>query len=301
MSHTYRLSSLKLVSDVELPELMPWDGRAGAPVELVFRIGKVPAQLEAPDYVASFLQTKGRNRYLAGRSGNARVLVENGSEVTVELAPGTNLTEARAILMGTAQAVLWHQRGLLPLHASAVRVNGRALALAGPSGVGKSTLAATLALKGHDVMADDICIIDASGTDVLPCTPRLRLWRDALEHFGIAVDGLPRALAPSEKYVVEGGKWGEPEPLRLAAVVRLSREASDAVTIERLRGAQAIMELLGVVHRLPAARALGLEPAVFTGLTTLATSGVGVWQVVMPDNRACLDEVAAKVLAAVDG
>lgn len=302
MSRAYRLSALKLVSDIELPELMPWDGCSDAPVELAFRLGKVPAQLETPDYVASFFQTKGRDRYLAGWPDDARVLVENGTEVTVELAPGTNLTEARAILMGPVQAVLWHQRGLLPLHASVVRVNGGALALAGPSGVGKSTLAATLALRGHDVTADDICIIDAAnGIQVLPSTSRLRLWRDALEHFGIAVDGLPRALARSEKYVVEGGEWGETEPHRLVAVVLLSRQASGALTIERLRGARAIMELLGVVHRLPAARALGLEPAVFTGLTKLAASGVAVWQLVMPDNPACLDEVAAKVLAVLDG
>ena len=220
MSRAYRLSALKLVSDIELPELMPWDGCSDAPVELAFRLGKVPAQLETPDYVASFFQTKGRDRYLAGWPDDARVLVENGTEVTVELAPGTNLTEARAILMSPVQAVLWHQRGLLPLHASVVRVNGGALALAGPSGVGKSTLAATLALRGHDVTADDICIIDAAnGIQVLPSTSRLRLWRDALEHFGIAVDGLPRALARSEKYVVEGGEWGETEPHRLVAVV----------------------------------------------------------------------------------
>ena len=118
MSRAYRLSALKLVSDIELPELMPWDGCSDAPVELAFRLGKAPAQLETPDYVASFFQTKGRDRYLAGWPDDARVLVENGTEVTVELAPGTNLTEARAILMGPVQAVLWHQRGLLPLHAS---------------------------------------------------------------------------------------------------------------------------------------------------------------------------------------
>jgi hypothetical protein len=302
MSHAYRLSAFKVVSDIELPELMPWGGRSEDPVELVFRIGKVPAQLEAPDYASSFLQTKGRNQYLGGWPDDARVLVENGSEVTVELAASANLTEARAILMGPVQAVLWHQRGLLPLHASVVRVNGGAVALAGPSGVGKSTLAAALSARGHHVMADDICIVDATdGCEVLPSTPRLRLWRDALLHFGIAVEGLPRALSRSEKYLVEGGEWGETEPQRLAAVVLLSRQASNAVTIERLRGARTITELLGVVLRLPAARALGLEPAVFTGLTKLMAFGVSVWQLAMPDNRACLDEAAAKVLTALDG
>jgi hypothetical protein len=302
MSHAYRLSAFKLVSDIELPELVPWDGRSEDPVELVLRMGKVPARLDAPDHVDSFWQTKGPDRYLAAWPNQARILIENGSKVTVERLPGTDLTDARALLMGPVQAVLWHQRGLLPLHASVVGVDERAVALAGPSGVGKSTLAAALSAKGTEVLADDICIVDsANEADVYPSTPRLRLSRDALEHFGIAVDGLPRALARSEKYLVEGGEWGKTEPRKLAAVVLLSRQASDAVTIERLRGAHAIMELLGVVHRLPAARALGLEPAVFMGLTKLMAFDVAVWQLVMPDNLAYLDEAAAKILTALDG
>src|SRR6185437_8241442 len=102
--------------------------------------------------------------------------------------------------MGPVQAILWHQRGLLPLHASAISVNGKAVALAGPSGVGKSTLAAAL-VGNHAVLADDICIIDPSDRPtMLPSTPRLRLWREALDHFHIPVTSLPRALSRREKY-----------------------------------------------------------------------------------------------------
>lgn len=184
------------------------------------------------------------------------------------------------------------------------RVGGRAVALAGPSGAGKSTLAAVVSARGHQVLADDICIIDAAngapnGAAVLPGTRRLRLWRDALEHLGIAVDGLPQALSRGEKYLIEGAEWAGPARQPLAAIVLLSRQAGDRVTIERLRGARSIIELQGVVHMPEAARALGLEPAIFTALTKLASLGVTVWRLGMPDDRACLDEAAAKVLAVV--
>jgi hypothetical protein len=302
VSYAYRLSALKLVSDIELPELMPWGGRSEAPVEVLFRVGKVPPHLEAPDYVTSIFQTKGRDRYLLAWPDNSRVLVENGREVTVQPALGADLTDVRALLMGPVQAVLCHQRGLLPLHASVVGVNARALALAGTSGVGKSTLAAALSSQGHQVMADDICIIDAAnGADVFPITARLRLWRDALQHLGIAVDGLPRALSRWDKYLVDCGKAGQTEPRKLGAIVLLSRRACGAVGIERLRGARAVMELQSVVHMRRSARALGLEPAIFTGLTRLAAAGAAVWQLVMPDDPVCLDEAAAMVLAALDG
>jgi hypothetical protein len=300
MSYVYRLAGFKFVSDIELCELLPWDGRPEAPVEVVLRIGKVPPQLEAPDYVGSFWQTKGRDRYLAAWPYEARILIENGSEVTVEPVDGTDAADMRSLLMGPIQAVLWHQRGLLPLHASVIGINGKAVALAGPGGAGKSTLAVALARKGHHVMADDICIVDmASGADVLPGTARLRLWRDALENFGIAVGGLPRALSRSEKYLVDCGKGGESETRKLAAIVLLSRRVCDAVTIERLRGARSIIELEGVIHMPLEARALGVEPAIFAAVTKLGMAGVTVWQLVTPNDRDCLDEAAAQVLAAV--
>ena len=118
MSHAYRLSALKLVSDIELPELMPWAGPYDAPADLVFRLGAVPAGLDSPDHMTGGFQTKGSRQYLTSYPDEARVLVEDGNAVTLEPLAGVDLTEARAILMAPVQAVLWHQRGLLPLHAA---------------------------------------------------------------------------------------------------------------------------------------------------------------------------------------
>lgn len=300
MTHTYRLSAHKLLSDIELPELMPWDGGCESPAELLFRLGNVPARLEKPDHEAGGFATQGRDRYLLAEDD--RILIENGSEVTIEPAPGTDLTEARALLMGPVQAVLWHQRGLLPLHASVVGGGGRAVALAGPSGIGKSTLAAALSRKGFSVLADDICIVDtANGAEILPSTPRLRLWRDALDHFGIAADGLPRALSRREKYLIEGGASDGAGLHKLAAVVLLSRPECGVVAMERLYGAHSILELHEVVHMLPAAHALGLGSGVFAAITKLPAVGVTVWRLAMPDNRAYLDQATAKVAALLDG
>jgi hypothetical protein len=302
MSHDYLLSALKLISDIELPELMPWDGRRDIPADLVFRLGKVPRQLDAPDRVALTFQTKGRHQYLTTYPDEARILIENGCSVTVEPAPGIDLTDVRSILMAPVQAVLWHQRGLLPLHASVFGLNGSAVALAGPSGAGKSTLAALLAARGHEVLTDDICVVDAvNGARVLPSTPRLRLWRDALEYLGIAVEGLPRAFSRREKYLFEGGGWAGSAPRKLAAIVLLSRKVAGALAIERLRGARSIIELQEVVHMLPAARALALDSATFAALTNLLGYGVTVWRLAMPDDRACLDAAAAKILSVLDG
>jgi len=301
MSHFYRLSALKLASDIELPELLPWDGPPDDPVELSFRLGPV-SEPDMSDHIDASSGAKACERYFAAYPDEARVLIENGRTVTLEPAPGADLTEARAILMAPVQAVLWHQRGLLPLHASVVGRNGRAVALAGPSGAGKSTLAAVLADKGFDVLADDICIVDAAnGADLLPSTPRLRLWRDALDHLGICPEGLPRALSRREKYVFELGAREIAARWTLTSVVLLSRQPGAVPAMERLRGAHAVIELQNVVHMLPAARALGLEPAIFTALTSLMASGLAISRLVMPDDHAGLAVAAASVAALLDG
>jgi hypothetical protein len=51
MSYAYRVAGFKFVSDIELPQLMPWDGRSEAPNELVRRIGKVSPRPKAPNFV----------------------------------------------------------------------------------------------------------------------------------------------------------------------------------------------------------------------------------------------------------
>src|SRR2546429_642560 len=59
-------------------------------------------------------------------------------------------------LCGPVWATLCHQRGLLPLHASAILTDGRITAFAGRSGVGKSTTAALMHSLNYQLFADDI-------------------------------------------------------------------------------------------------------------------------------------------------
>jgi len=295
MRHAYRLSTLKVVSDIELPELMPWTGASDVSDEIFFRVGEIPAGLINADQANNGCEMPEERRYLLTLGDNGKVLIENGREIIIEPGLGADLTETRAVIMGPIQAILWHQRRLVPLHASAIAVNGRAIALAGASGVGKSTLAAAFLKKGHAVLADDICIVDTSDdVSVLASTPRLRLWRQTLDHLGISPDGLPRALSRSEKYLIEG-YWASAERQQLAAVMLLSRGAYQEVALRRLRGRNSFSSLQGVVHMLGLARLLGLDAAIFTALGKMFSAGVEVWELSIPDDLVCLDHAVGKV------
>jgi hypothetical protein len=299
MSYAYRLSGLKLASDFDLPGLMPWNGRVDASSDIVIRLGRTPVRLEAADHVAPVFQTQGGNRYLLLLPGTARMLVQEGCEVTVEPEPDADPTAIRAILAGPIQAVLWHQRGFLPLCGNAVVVDGGAVALVGPSAAGKSTLAARLSIKGHTPIADGLCVIDASEegpVSVLPGIPHLQLWRDTLDHLGIATNGLTRILATKEKFLLEhgGGYLETPQPL--ASVVVLWRRASGTLGIERLRGLAAVAALHDNVYLRRAARTFGRDATIFAALTRLVAAGVTVWRLTLPDDLSCMDVAAAELL-----
>ena len=83
--------------------------------------------------------------------------------------------------------MLWYQRGYLPLHASALLVDGRAIAIGASSHSGKSVLAAALSKSGCPLIADDMMVVDFSGEKpmVLPGYQKLRLWKDACEQLGL--------------------------------------------------------------------------------------------------------------------
>jgi hypothetical protein len=68
-------------------------------------------------------------------------------------------SEFQAYLLGSALAVACHQRGIIPLHCSAVDVRDGCVLFMGPSGAGKSTLAALPRERGHHVIADDVCYL----------------------------------------------------------------------------------------------------------------------------------------------
>jgi hypothetical protein len=295
MSHAYRLSNLKVLSDIELPELMPWTGASDMSDEVFFRVGEIPAGQSSAGPAAGGSELPDGHRCLLTLGDKGKVLVENGREVIIEPAEGADPTDTRAVIMGPIQAVMWHQRGLVPLHASAISMNGRAVALAGPSGVGKSTLAAAFSTRGYAVLSDDICIVDTrNGATVLPSTPRLRLWRQALDHFGFPPDGLPRALSRSEKYLIEGN-WAGAEQQQLAAVILLSRGAYREVTIRRVRGRSAFSSLQDVVHMFGIARSLGFDAAIFTALGQMFDAGATVWELSVPEDLAYLEQAVEKV------
>lgn len=244
---TYRLFGLDLRSEIDLAGLAPPVDVATADVEIGF--GSVPAENAVPGYSAIPEGT------LLTVAKVGRYLIRDGRRIVIDPAPGASERNLRLFLLGSAIGALLHQRGLLPLHANAIDLGGRAVAFSGHSGAGKSTIAAWFHDRGHKILADDVCVIgfdDAGRALAYPGIPRLRLWREALEASGRDAGAYDRSFDDIDKYDVPTGTDSRLEPLPLAAIYLLRRaeeEQGGDAAIDRLTGVDAVETLMSNTYR----------------------------------------------------
>jgi hypothetical protein len=244
---SYRLFGLDLRSEIDLAGLAPLVACTTPDVEIV--IGPVPAEEHAPGYCVTAEGT------LLTVPKVGRYLIRDGRKVVIEPADGASERNLRLFLLGSAFGALLHQRGLLPLHANAIDIGGRAVAFSGHSGAGKSTIAAWFHDRGYPILADDVCVIglDASGRALAyPGIPRLRLWREALEASGRSHGEFERSFDDLDKYDVPTRAAEMPrEPLPLSAIylLRKAEEGSAKPQIRPLTGVRAVDTLVSNTYR----------------------------------------------------
>ena len=247
MPDRYKLFGLCVASELDLPELVraPDD----QPADVAIRCGALLDGL-ATDSGASMAGAA----MVLNIPDVARYLISDGREILVEAITGASERNVRLFLLGSAFGALLHQRGLLPLHANAIEVDGRAIGFLGHSGAGKSTIAAWFHDRGHPILADDVCVV-TFGEDGRPLAhpgiPRFRLWRDALERRGDDADQYQRSFDGMDKYDVPTSLGPTRDSIALDRLYLLGRSKPEAVlpAIRRLSGVAAVDALIANTYR----------------------------------------------------
>jgi hypothetical protein len=288
----YQLFGLRLRSDIELPELFsaPTDGVP----DVVVRTGEVREPEEGG--------LKASERILMLRiPGVGRYRIVDGHEIVIEPEKGAPERNVRLYLLGSAMGALLHQRGILPLHANAIEIDGQAVAFMGASGSGKSTLAAWFHDHGHRVIADDVCAITLDETGqafVMPGLPRLRLWSEVLEATGRNASNFMRSYDGDEEYAkfdvpLAGGTVADVD-LPLRAVYLLER--GDGLTIVQMTSLEAAEALFAHTYRGMFAASARMKRRHWITCTQLLRN-VPVFRVGRIWDLACLDDQGGQTLA----
>lgn len=266
----YRLCGWRVRSEIDLPELLSWDG-GDCPVDVEIRVESIPAATSDPVFVLPHSRLWANNDFELHMEKVGRFRVERGCRVLVEPAAARLENELKAFLLGSVLGVLCHQRGLLPLHASAVRIRESAVVIAGNSGAGKSTLAAALGLRGHGLLTDDVAAIDPIGPLVLPAYPQRKLTPDVLDALALPHDGLVTHRPGQVKYRVPLSDGFTSEPLVPAAIYILNRSAlgpfGDPV---RLSPVEAMAALNQMIYRRGVGSRIQSKAALFQSIGRLA-------------------------------
>lgn len=222
----YRVSGFLVASEIVLPGLIAAEqGCHSVKPDVTIREASVPQTLDGASASGPTWQIAG-SRFLLAIPGVARFLIEGGQRITVAPEAGVPLSEVTVFLIGSAFGILLHQRGRIVLHASAVRVGGKAVLFCGASGAGKSTLAAALTRHGYPLVTDDVCALsfDSEGRPMAMSDGRqLKLWSQAIEKLELS-DGRREAVrSVLQKFYVEPAA-ASADALPLGAIYAL-REA----------------------------------------------------------------------------
>jgi hypothetical protein len=242
--NTYRAYGMTIRSNRACPELTPnlaWTGEPDVTIRWSSGAANRLTPLEGGGYVVQ----PGRFRLDVPRV--ARFSVEDGRRIEIDPLPESPAEKIRLFLMGPAIGALLYQRGLFPLHGSAVETRWGAMIFVGLQGAGKSTLASEFYRRGYRLLSDDVCAIDNSPLSprVLPAMPQMRLCADAYERMGSPAG----ARFNVDKFVVPLGEryCSESRPLR--AIHILAEHAEESPSFDRIQGLELVRNLLENLYR----------------------------------------------------
>jgi hypothetical protein len=240
---SYLAYGLKIRATFPLPELPVGNG---APADVTISRGVIDRPRPQTSADGSHFSMSGGEAYLYWDEVGG-FLVRNGREIIVDSSTMAADHIVRLPLLGTVLSAAVCQRGFAGFHGSAVEIDGEAVAFLGHRGSGKSTMAAALYARGHNLLTDDLVVISnlkgPGGPTIVPGFPQLKLFPEAARaSLGDDPEALPRLIEGFEKRArrVTGGFADAPVPLR--AIYLLQNDPQ--LAIEPIAPHQTLFEVL---------------------------------------------------------
>lgn len=309
-----RAFGLRLACDVAIPGLTPI-AAGGSDVRI--HTGGLPTGIGPvvksgpevwgdggdPDYEADAVSVRsvddGGSLLVAYGDGMRFLVRRSGDEVWAAGPSGVSLETIATYLLGPVFGLVLRLRGTVCIHASVVGVetgNGAgAVAIVGPGGAGKSTIAAAFALRGHRVISDDIAVLtrDRGCWAMEAAVPTLRLWDDSVAMLFGRSTAIPLMVPGWNKRQLDlrslaGAFRGEERlPFSAAYVLDPTDRPTEHGVATRLTPRDALMALVPNTY----ANVLldhDMRAAEFRTLSSVV-SAVPVWRIHAPVNAAELE------------
>ncbi len=210
-------------SEIEIVGAPKWDAPINRSPDIHVVFGSVPppesiSESEFQRYNSSEEETFIDYRHIA------RYHVKRDGVVIVQPYKDSCIDYAGLPIHTAVQPFLHLYKGLGSLHAGVVVVDGRAYAILGNSGRGKTTLIAAMSQRGFKFLAEEHCVMEMGSPDqtiVKPVMPILRLWRDSLSSLGLRWADHAATLQGGSKHYLLAPEWFHNRPAKLDGLILL--------------------------------------------------------------------------------
>lgn len=296
----YKAFGLRIESEILLPELPQMDEPTKR-TDIIIEIADLSEQWckYNDKYEQRFVVEK--NIVMFQVPQTAIFSIQEGRKITFSPLPGAEKDKIRLYLLGTCMGALLIQRKILPLHGSALAINGKAYALIGDSGAGKSTLSSAFLRKGYQLLSDDVIAVSLSceGTPfVSPSYPQQKLWQESLNEFGMEPTHYRPLFERETKYAVPVSSQFFADPLPLVGVIELVKTEDESIEMIQIEGLERLRTLFHHTFRNFLVPRLGLMKWHFTVCTNMVNK-INMFQLRRPTSRFTARELASLILSSI--
>ncbi|MGD7044470.1 HPr kinase/phosphorylase [Jeotgalibacillus proteolyticus] len=228
-------------------------------------------------------------------------LIENGSHIYVDAFHDSKHDQVCLYLLGTCMGSILMQRKILPLHGSAVAIDGKVYAIVGDSGAGKSTLAAAFLRRGYKLLSDDVIPVTVTEQGiplVTPAYPQQKLWIESLDQFGMDSAHLRPIIQRETKFAVPVTDQFLNERLPLAGVIELVKTDEDIITLQPIHKLHRFQLIFAHTYRKSFIERLGLVEWHFT-LSARMLNQLSLYQLKRPVQSFTANELADLILSTI--
>ncbi|ATI53912.1 MULTISPECIES: aldolase [Bacillus cereus group] len=300
-TNMYKVFGLRVLSEIQLPEL-PRINEQEETMEVIIRTADLFQKWsEFTNTEQNFVVDK--NVVMIRIPDTAIFSIQEGKQIIVSPMGNTCEDKIRLYILGICMGALLMQRGILPLHGSAINIDGKVYAILGNSGAGKSTLAAAFLSKGYTLLSDDVIAVTVSADKtpiVIPSYPQQKLWAESLNAFGMGTASYNPLFERETKYAVPVQSHFFSEPLPLAGVIELTKTEDENVELIRMEGLERLRTLFFHTFRKFLVTQLKLTEWHFTTSTSVINK-VDMFHLKRPNNRFTAHELVSIILKTIHG
>ncbi|RKL66391.1 aldolase [Salipaludibacillus neizhouensis] len=295
----YKAFRLTISSEYDLPELLKETSNY-IDTDVVIKKGDLTAQwAELAEPNQTFVIKA--NLIMFHMPNVAIFSITNGRNIVVSPLDQASDDHIRLYLLGTCMGAILMQRKILPLHGSAIAIDGKAYAIVGDSGAGKSTTASALLKLGYELISDDVIPVTLTPDNVpmvTPAYPQQKLWQESLDEFGMDSGNLRPIVDRETKFAIPVLSQFTTESLPLAGIFELVKTEGEELDIQPIKNLERFHTLFYHTYRNFFLKPSGLMEWHFATCAAMVNK-LELFQIQRPTSRFTANEISALVLSKI--